>query len=239
MMSVTRTMKPLTRKSRGFTLIELMIGMIVGLIVLSAVGYAFISSIRSAKDVLNSVKLNTEVSLVTDIITGELRRTGYWPITGSGNSEYGTSASSGNDLVLYPGGSSASCVQYSYFNDSQSPIGKTYRAFGWVSGASGSYLVTSSSDSSFPDCSGIDSSWTEFTDPDVLNIENFDLSLDCTVVAGSIAPSTDCSVAGGSNSILSRVVTVSMAVSMVRDSTWKSSVEEQVKLQNDLTDIVR
>lgn len=237
MMSVTKTMKPLPRNSRGFTLIELMIGMIVGLIVLSAVGYAFISSIRSAKDVLNSVKLNTEVSLVTDIITGELRRTGYWPITGSGDSDYGTSGE--DDLVLYPGGSSASCVQYSYFNDSQSPIGKTYRAFGWVSGALGSYLVTSSSSSSFPDCSGIDSSWTEFTDPDVLNIENFDLSLSCTEVAGSTAASTYCSVAGGSNSILSRVVTVSMAVSMVRDSAWKSSVEEQVKLQNDLTDIVR
>ena len=237
MMSVIRTMKPVAKNSRGFTLIELMIGMIVGLIVLSAVGYAFISSIRSAKDVLNSVKLNTEVSLVTDIITGELRRTGYWPISGSGDSDYGKSGE--DDLVLHPGSGSASCVQYSYFNDSQSPIGKTYRAFGWVSGASGSYLVASSSDSSVPDCSGIDSSWTEFTDPDVLTIDNFYLSLNCTVVAGSIASSTDCSVAGGSNSILSRVVTVSMAVSMVRDSAWKSSVEEQVKLQNDLTDIIR
>jgi len=237
MMFVIESKIARTRNSKGFTLIELMIGMIVGLIVLSAVGYAFISSIRSAKDVLNSSKLNSEVSLITDVVIGELRRTGYWPIAGSGESDYGTGGA--DDLVLYPSAGSASCVQYSYFDDANSPIGKTYRAFGWVSGATGSFLVTSSSDSSFPDCSSIDSSWVEFTDPGVLAITNFNLSLDCTAIAGSIAPSTDCSVAGGSDSILSRVVTVSMSISMVRDSAWKSSIDERVKLQNNLTDIVR
>lgn len=62
---------------RGYTLIELMIGMLVGLIVLSAVIYAFLTSIKANRDVRFVALVNKETTFLADMLSGEIRRIGY------------------------------------------------------------------------------------------------------------------------------------------------------------------
>ncbi len=76
MMTATH-MSPL-RRQRGVTLIELMVGMLVGLLILMAVSTIYISTIRSSADTLAAARLNQELRAAMSIIAGDLRRAGYW-----------------------------------------------------------------------------------------------------------------------------------------------------------------
>ncbi|NVK31339.1 MAG: prepilin-type N-terminal cleavage/methylation domain-containing protein [Gammaproteobacteria bacterium] len=96
------------RSEKGLTLIELMIGMIVGLIVLSAVIYVFLLTIRTSADVRNGALLNKESTFLTDLIAGEIRRIGF------------TSASTAIPTAIF-GIPNTSCLVYTYDKDTSTP----------------------------------------------------------------------------------------------------------------------
>lgn len=61
---------------RGFTLIELMISIVIGLIILAAVLGMFITMIKSDSDNLKSIRLNQELRAAMSLITRDIRRAG-------------------------------------------------------------------------------------------------------------------------------------------------------------------
>jgi len=63
---------------RGVTLVELMVGMVVGLIVIAIVGTLFITTLGGSRDALQSMKLNQELRAAMDIIVSDVRRAGMW-----------------------------------------------------------------------------------------------------------------------------------------------------------------
>lgn len=96
------------RRTAGFTLIELMVGMIVGLIVLSAVLYIFLVTVRTEKDIYNASLVLRETSALNDMISGELRRAGY-------NSS--STAFSSAPVIVH----SSDCIAYTYDKDESIP----------------------------------------------------------------------------------------------------------------------
>lgn len=73
-----RLTQPGHPQQRGMTLVELLIGLVIGLLVLAVVGTAFINVIRSSDDTLSSIKLNQEVRGLLGFMASEIRRAGYW-----------------------------------------------------------------------------------------------------------------------------------------------------------------
>ena len=65
---------PSARPARGFSLVELMVGMAVGLILLTALVALVMSVLRANADVIASGKLNQEGRAIGDIIQRELKR---------------------------------------------------------------------------------------------------------------------------------------------------------------------
>ena len=65
------------RRASGLTLIELMIGILVGLILMSAVISVYVASIRSNSAVLTMAQLNHEVRSVAEIVANDIRRAGF------------------------------------------------------------------------------------------------------------------------------------------------------------------
>ncbi|MDD5267265.1 MAG: prepilin-type N-terminal cleavage/methylation domain-containing protein [Methylococcales bacterium] len=61
----------------GFTLIELMISIVIGLIVLSAVISMFVTMIKSDNDNLKSIRLNQQLRAAMSLITRDIRRAGF------------------------------------------------------------------------------------------------------------------------------------------------------------------
>ena len=61
----------------GFTLVELMVGMTIGLLVVLAVSFVFLSVVRSSAETLASARLNHDLRAAMTLITSDLRRAGY------------------------------------------------------------------------------------------------------------------------------------------------------------------
>ena len=66
----------IVNKQRGFTLIELMVSMLIGLVILSAVIGMFVSMVKADNDYLKSVRLNQELRAAMSLIARDIRRAG-------------------------------------------------------------------------------------------------------------------------------------------------------------------
>lgn len=65
-------------RQKGLTLVELIIGLAVGLLVISGAISIYVSSIRASNDTLRGSKLNQEITALLSVITNDVRRAGYW-----------------------------------------------------------------------------------------------------------------------------------------------------------------
>jgi prepilin peptidase dependent protein B len=63
---------------RGFTLIELMLGLLLGLIVLGGVLGVFVTTYQSSSQDIKRVRLNEEMRAVMEMMSRDLRRAGSW-----------------------------------------------------------------------------------------------------------------------------------------------------------------
>lgn len=61
----------------GMTIIELMVGLTVGLIVVGMVVSVYITSLGTSSDTLKSSRLNQEMSAIINIMANDIRRAGY------------------------------------------------------------------------------------------------------------------------------------------------------------------
>lgn len=64
--------------SRGFTLVELMIGIVVGFIVLAGVIAVYLTVVRGSTDVARDARLNQETRAALNLMVNDIRRAGYW-----------------------------------------------------------------------------------------------------------------------------------------------------------------
>lgn len=76
-----------TSTQKGFTLIEILIGLVIGLIGMAAAISITTGVVRSNKDNLNAIRLNLELQGVMDIMTRDLLRAGYWSVSNGDSSD--------------------------------------------------------------------------------------------------------------------------------------------------------
>jgi len=66
------------KKPNGFSIVELMIAMLIGLILISTVMSIYITTVKSSRDLLSSASLSQELTAVMSILVKDIRRSGYW-----------------------------------------------------------------------------------------------------------------------------------------------------------------
>lgn len=64
-------------KGRGFSLVELMVAMVAGLLLVAAVSALFATIIKSNRTAMQVSRLNQELQSVTDMIARDIQRAGY------------------------------------------------------------------------------------------------------------------------------------------------------------------
>jgi len=103
-------------KQKGFTLIELMIAMMLGLIVIGGALSIYISTIKSSSDVVKSARLNYDLDSAMQFMINDIRRAGYWggAVAESNAAINPFSMDSTNTNITIP---TASCILYSYDYD--------------------------------------------------------------------------------------------------------------------------
>lgn len=72
----------------GFTIAELMIGVTVGMLVMTAAASAYFTTVRSGAENLREVKLSQELRTIMDIMVSDVRRAGYWANLVAGNPDF-------------------------------------------------------------------------------------------------------------------------------------------------------
>lgn len=74
-------------RQTGFSLVELMVGLVVGLIVVAGASAMYVSTVRGQAYALRAAKLNQDLRATMNVIAADVRRAGYWggAITGAGN----------------------------------------------------------------------------------------------------------------------------------------------------------
>lgn len=109
----------------GFNLIELMIGLTVGLIIVTAAIGVFFNSMRGMADNTKLVRLNQDMRAMMDIMVRDIRRAGFVTSNPAYFSDlkdnpYFDSVSSGHttDIALL---NSNTCIVYSYNRDDDRP----------------------------------------------------------------------------------------------------------------------
>lgn len=108
------------RKPHGFSLIELMVGLAIGLILLTAMMALVVSVLRANADVVASARLNQEGRAIGDIIHRELKRARY---NGLYLSFVGAGASPSNPFGAVTGADASlplvddDCIKFSYDAD--------------------------------------------------------------------------------------------------------------------------
>lgn len=218
------------RKSEvGYTLIELMIGLLVGLIVLSGVIYAMLLSLSSSRNVLNSARLNQEVSTLNDIIVGEVKRAGYWP-TSVASSAIDSPYGDGSEIAIAV--PESGCVLYSYdMNGDQSLTNSEKRGFKLESVSGVGVIKLRVSGSAMDDCS--DGDWSEWlTDESFMDVRSFAV----TETENCLLSDGGASVACGAVSsafVSVRELGVSLEAEVVADPDWKASFQDVVKVRNN------
>jgi type II secretory pathway component PulJ len=96
------------RGSAGISLVELMVGIAVGLVVLVGLSSVYVNSVRGGRTTTASNQLNQELRALMDIMVNDLRRTGHWSTAAAGV------ANPFMALTTQPAINGGNCILYSY-----------------------------------------------------------------------------------------------------------------------------
>lgn len=249
------------RSQHGVTLVELLVGLLVGLVVLGAATSAFLTSIGAQTDNLNLARLNQDMRSMMDIMTRDIRRAGFVtsdPATNNAALRNNPFFSADKDIGVLSGGS---CIVYSYnANDDSPPTVNSNEHFGFrlINGE----LQMRSSGSTNTACD--DGSWETITEPEiimtdltfVLDGNEDDEGLNATSMAtdsngdgvmdgdtgGDLGDSGNgfCDTGEACNTCQSgeaclyvRAVTITLTGQLRDDNTVSQSITQQVRLRND------
>ena len=213
-------------RQRGVSLVEMMIGLTVGLIVLSGILGLFSGHLRGNSDLIRTTRLNNELRGTMDMAVRDLRRATYWGASTTG--------------VWYP---TQPLVQANpFFNVDTGTAGQiTYRydvnSNGLIDANETFRLRRNAADGTVEwvqlDAGGAVVSTTPISDPDATNITGL------TFAVVDRTATTTCLVAGpgpvGPTPPLLHVrqITVTLTGQLRADAATTRTLSESVRLRND------
>lgn len=173
----------------GFTLIELMVGLVLGLVVTSALFWIYVGNIRATKDSIKAARLNNDLRAAMELMVSDIRRAGYWdgvvdtsatpPVVKDLFDEVGNppdppgmnpfaDPDTGTDIAVgeKTGEATNSCITYTYDFDRNGSVDIDNDGYGF--GLTDGVVRTRVRGSAF-DCSTM-SGWQGITDSNFVNI---------------------------------------------------------------------
>lgn len=94
-------------RQRGISIVELMVGITVGLLVVTAAVAAFVGNLRGSSETLKQIRLGEELNAAMAFVENDIRRAGYWGTTRKEAANPFTAAAT--DISI-----SGECILYAY-----------------------------------------------------------------------------------------------------------------------------
>jgi prepilin peptidase dependent protein B len=225
------------KKQTGYTLIEIMVALLIGLVIVVATITIYISTIKGSKDVINSARLNHDLESVMSLMVNDIRRAGYWggAVVGADSSTNPFTIGTAN--IQIP---TAACILYSYDADGdRSPDNSEYYGFKLQSGAV--KIRSADTAETTVDCTG--TGWSTLTVEESVNITALTFTTAYRCLDASADPPASfiwpCAIAvpagtlPGHKLVESRQLNIVLTGQLLNDTTVTKTLTGIVKVRND------
>jgi prepilin peptidase dependent protein B len=219
--SVALTLWPAKPRRRGLSIIELMVGVTVGMVVIGGALSLFARNLNGSRQLLLETRLNQDLRGAVDLVTRDLRRAGYW-----GNALQGTIAVSGGVATQNPyrtiTSASTNEIAYAFSQGTENNALDVADQVGFrLSG--GAVEMQSQA-----------GTWSALTDTSAMTITNFTITPTVTTVAlGYLCPKTCPAGTPNCPSVSVRSYAILMEGQSVKDSSVVRSLRSVVRVRND------
>ena len=188
------------RGNAGFSLVELMVAMVAGMVVVGAVLAFTVSSVRANSEFVASARLTQELRTISQYVSDELRRAGYDEnAMGFVATSSATEFSEFSPVLVDTSDADANCIIYAYDRSpgtagqidlGNQEIRAVRRATVTLDGESIGVIEVGESDAAAPTCAGASpdytkypvpcasSGWCAFSDPRSVDIDTFTVDVD-------------------------------------------------------------
>jgi prepilin peptidase dependent protein B len=212
------------QRQRGMSVIELMVGITLGLFVIGGALAMLMSNITGSRVLLLEARINQDLRATADIITRDLKRAGYW-----GNAVKGVTVSFGATAASVNPYTSITCtscvngttsqVEYGYTKGTENDAIDATERFGYrVSGGAIQMQVSNGS-------------WQPITDTNILNITQFAIIETSTGI--SVASACNTAPTTNTPTLYVRQYDIQLTGQSTADSKIVRSLESRVRVRND------
>lgn len=219
----------MNQNSRGYTLIEMMIALLIGAIVVAAGITIYLLSVKASTDSLRSAQLNQDVTITASLMTNDIRRAGYW-----GDAVTGVDVSQNpfTDLQIHDfDGENNACVLYTYDANADGVLDND-EYYGFRLNEI-NIQIKSGGTANVSDCEN-STGWTDLTDTNSVEITGLRFTPDFKCRNPSNPSSTNpCSPNSGETSVIVRNIGISLEAESAGDENISSDVETAVRVRNN------
>lgn len=212
-----------SRPARGLSLVELMVGIAVGLMVVAGASFVAVNQIGDNRRLTLETQVQQDLRAAADLIARDLRRAGYW-----GNSQQGLWQGSNPAAASNPyadAGAAAGQIDFSYARDADNLVDANSEEFGFKLDGGAIKML-------------IGGTWQQLTDPTVLQVTGFTV----TPQSQSVQQACFKECLGGGKAcwptLEIRRYDIEITGHAVADSNVVRSVRESVRLRNDVPSVV-
>jgi prepilin peptidase dependent protein B len=222
-------------KQTGYTLIEIMIALLIGVVIISATITIYVNTVKGSTDTINSARLNYDLESVMSLMINDIRRAGYWGDAVDGADSSTNPFTTGTANIQIP---TTGCILYSYdADDDGTPNNGEY--YGFKLDDAAIKIRTSDTAETTTDCTG--SGWSTLTVEEAVDVTalTFTMTYNCLNVTTDLSYNTACSavtaanLASGAKAVESRQIDIALSGQLVSDPDFKKTLSGTVKVRND------
>ena len=167
------------QKQAGMSIVEIMVGSLVGLIILSGVLTLYVSTVKSSADTLKAAKLNQELNAAMGIMSKDIRRAGFWNAAAIGVVNPYTATAKNIDIRTSVNTDASTnvrgCIVYTYDRDADGTVPSVSSTHYYGFKLMDNTLYMRNGTTAFSaDCSTPSTSWLPITDPSIIKITSLD-----------------------------------------------------------------
>jgi len=193
------------KKQAGMSLIELMIGMLVGLFIVGGVVSVYIAVAASSGDTLKLSRLNQEMSAIMNVMSNDIRRAGYWSDAAGSQpqenpfAQYDTTANDDSTAlevrdasanVFISDTASGTCIIYSYDTDEDDSLDTDDRlGFRWQ--GAGNALEMRTGGTTADSCADADGTWVAVNNTNSITVTGLTFNLANSTCINSSEPDSE------------------------------------------------
>lgn len=212
----------LSRRCRGLSMIELMVGITIGLFVMVGLSKMMVDHLLNNRTLLIETRVNQDLRAAADFIARDLRRDGYWQNAQKGVwYKGGATAPTINPYAASASAPSATSAAYAYNKDADDALA-TSEQFG-VELNAGALRYK------------VGNAWQQITDPNTTTITAFNVALtsQTAIDLTTFCVPALCSSTLGCPQQLVRSFAITITAQAAGNSAVTRSIRENVRIRND------